>query len=73
VGTKEHARRLTLLQEELTRFWSLLGSAFEHGNLKRPAILAALAFITRRESAAAVAVGMWEPAFGAGFQAPREG
>jgi hypothetical protein len=35
-SAKEHVRRLTLLQEELTRFWGELGSAFEHWWLIQP-------------------------------------
>ena len=35
-SAKEHSRRLTLLQEELTRFWGALGSAFEQWWLIQP-------------------------------------
>jgi hypothetical protein len=36
VGAKEQTRRLTLLQEELTRLWEALGLAFEDWWLVRP-------------------------------------
>jgi hypothetical protein len=40
-------------------------------NLWDPAILQGLALETDKKAVAAVAVEMWTPAFGAGFQAPR--
>jgi hypothetical protein len=53
------------------------GASFEvrvlRRNLKSPVTLAGLVFVTERDPIAAVAVGMWKPAFGAGFQAPRAG
>src|ERR1700687_109368 len=42
-------------------------------NLKDPAILAGFSVSSNRVAAVAVAVGMWKPAFCAGFQAPRAG
>jgi hypothetical protein len=42
-------------------------------NLTGPAILVGLAFRPNRVTAAVVAVEMWEPAFGAGFQARWDG
>jgi hypothetical protein len=38
VGTKEHARRLALVQEELTRLRGLLGGVFEDWWLVRPGV-----------------------------------
>src|SRR5437016_14338538 len=42
-------------------------------NLTGPAILAGLAFRPNRVTVVVVAVGMWKPAFGAGFQAAWDG
>jgi hypothetical protein len=42
-------------------------------NLTGPAILAGLAFWSNPVTVVVVAVGMWKPAFGAGFQAPWDG
>jgi hypothetical protein len=42
-------------------------------NLTGPAILAGLAFRPNRVTVVVVALGMWKPAFGAGFQAPWDG
>jgi len=39
-------------------------------NLEETPILAGFGLVAARHPAVAVAVGMWEPAFGAGFQAP---
>jgi hypothetical protein len=42
-----------------------------HKNLVNPVFFAGFAVSSFRTAAAAVAVGMWKPAFFAGFQAPR--
>jgi hypothetical protein len=42
-------------------------------NLTEPAISVGLAFSAKRGTVAVVDVEMWEPAFGAGFQAPWDG
>src|SRR5579864_8088622 len=68
--------------ELLVEFSKLMKTVFRGGdfvfrvlckNLTEPAILAGLAFPAKPGTVAVVAVEMWKPAFGAGFQAPWDG
>jgi hypothetical protein len=64
-GRPAYTKRTLLVSPGQLKNWVL------HKNLMRPAIFAPFAFFVIRTAAAAVAGGMWEPAFCAGFQDPR--
>ena len=62
------ANRFELRRKDGSFVYSVL-----HENLEKRVIYAGLAVLSNLTAAVAVAVGMWEPASFAGFQAPRAG